>query len=302
MKSRLLLTLILIFVIKNVYAQSTPIVVVSIKPIHSIVSSLMDGIAKPELLLQSNNSAHTFHLKPSQISIIENAQLVITISDEFEIGLSKALKNLDESSHFQIISLSNLNIHRYRANRIYDDDHQEQQSQEALMNDMHLWLDIENIKKISRHINSLLIDIDPVNEDKYITNFNILTSKLDALEIEINNQIRPFSTKRYAAYSDTMQYFEKYYNLGRPVIVTPYHGARLSINRTLAAKNTIKDLNVSCLLYGSEVRKSQISVLSEGLNLKAIKIDIIGQEFTSGPEQYFKLMKRISNQTSSCLK
>jgi len=301
MKSRLLLSLILIFVIKSVYAQSTPMVVVSIKPIHSIVSSLMDGIAKPELLLQSNNSAHTFHLKPSQIKMIENAQLVITISDKFEIGLNKVLKNLDESSHFQIISLSNLNIHRYRADIIYDDDEQEQQSQEALMNDMHLWLDIENIKKISRHINSLLIDIDPVNENKYIKNFNILTSKLDALEIEINSQIRPFSTKRYAAYSDTMQYFEKNYNLGRPVIVTPYHGARLSINRTLAAKNTIKDLNVSCLLYGSEVRKSQISVLSEGLNLKAIKIDIIGQEFTSGPGQYFKLMKRISNQTSSCL-
>ena len=302
MKSRLILTLILIFFIKNVYAQSTPMVVASIKPIHSIVSSLMDGIAKPELLLQSNNSAHTFHLKPSQIRMIENAQLVITISDEFEIGLSKVLKNLDESSHFQIISLSNLNIHRYRANRIYDDDHQEQQSQEALMNDMHLWLDIENIKKISRHINSLLIDIDPVNEDKYTKNFNILTTKLDALKIEINNQMRPFSKKRYAAYSDTMQYFEKNYNLGRPVIVTPYHGARLSINRTLAAKNTIKDLNVSCLLYGTEVRKSQISVLSEGLNLKALQIDIIGQEFTSGPEQYFKLMKRISNQTSSCLK
>ena len=302
MKSRLILSLILIFVIKNVYAQSTPIVVASIKPIHSIVSSLMDGIAKPELLLQSNNSAHTFHLKPSQIQMIENAQLVITISDEFEIGLSKTLKNLDESSHFQIISLGNLNIHRYRANRIYDNDDQEQQSQEALMNDMHLWLDIENIKKISRHINSLLIDIDPVNEDKYIKNFNLLTTKLDALKIEIKNQIRPFSTKRYATYSDTMQYFEKNYNLGRPVIVTPYHGARLSINRTLAAKNTIKDLNVSCLLYGTEVRKSQISVLSEGLNLKAFKIDIIGQEFTSGPEQYFKLMKRISNQTSSCLK
>ena len=302
MKSRLILTLILIFVIKNVYAQTIPMVVVSIKPIHSIVSSLMDGIAKPELLLQSNNSAHTFHLKPSQIRIIENAQLVITISDEFEIGLSKVLKNLDESSHFQIISLGNLNIHRYRANRIYDNDDQEQQSQEALMNDMHLWLDIENIKKISRHINSLLIDIDPVNEEKYNKNFNKLTTKLDALIIEINNQMRPFSSKQYATYSDTMQYFEKNYNLGRPVIVTPYHGARLSINRTLAAKNTIKDLNVSCLLYGTEVRKSQISVLSEGLNLKTFKVDIIGQEFTSGPEQYFKLMKRISNQTSLCLK
>ena len=73
-------------------------------------------------------------------------------------------------------------------------------------------------------------------------------------------------------------------------------------NRTLASKNTINDLNVSCLFYGTEVRKSQISVLSEGLDLKTYKIDILGQEFDQGPDQYFKLMKKISNQVASCLK
>ena len=112
----------------------------------------------------------------------------------------------------------------------------------------------------------------------------------------------PFSSDLYATYSDTIQYFEKKYNLGRPVIVTPYHGARLSINRTLASKNTINDLSISCLIYGTEVRKSQISVLSEGLKIKAHKIDILGQEFDEGPNQYFNLMKKISNQVASCLK
>jgi len=86
------------------------------------------------------------------------------------------------------------------------------------------------------------------------------------------------------------------------VIVTPYHGARLSINRTLASKNTMNDFEVSCLIYGTEVRKSQISVLSEGLNLKVHRIDILGREFSAGPEQYFNLMKKISNQVASCLK
>ena len=61
--------------------------------------------------------------------------------------------------------------------------------------------------------------------------------------------MHPFSSNLYATYSDTIQYFEKKYNLERPVIVTPYHGARLSINRTLASKNTINDLKVSLVLY-----------------------------------------------------
>ena len=167
---------------------------------------------------------------------------------------------------------------------------------------MHLWLDLDNMKKIAQHINGLLVDINPDNQDKYNMNLASLNSKLDILDIEIEKQMLPFSSDLYATYSDTIQYFEKKYNLGRPVIVTPYHGARLSINRTLASKNTINDLSISCLIYGTEVRKSQISVLSEGLKIKAHKIDILGQEFDEGPNQYFNLMKKISNQVASCLK
>ena len=91
MRFRLLISLILIFVFKSSHAESTPQVVASIKPIHSIVAFLMEDIASPELLLQSNNSAHTFHLKPSQIRMIETADLVISIGDEFEIGLRLSL-------------------------------------------------------------------------------------------------------------------------------------------------------------------------------------------------------------------
>ena len=288
MKFRLILGLIFVVLFKSSYAQSTPQVVVSIKPIHSIVESLMDGIASPELLLKSNNSAHTFHLKPSQIRMIEDADLVVSIGDQFEIGLRKALKNLNSKNRVEIMSLNNLDLHQYRADKIYEKDHQEH-DQETSTYDMHLWLDINNMKKIAHHIYLLLVDVDPVNTNRYNQNLQLLTSKLDALETEIEAQMHPFSSKIYATFSDTIQYFEKKYRLGRPVIVTPYHGARLSINRTLASKNTMNDFEVSCLIYGTEVRKSQISVLSEGLNLKVHRIDILGQEFSAGPEQYFNL-------------
>ena len=301
MKSRLIISLVLLLVFKNINAQSAPLVVASIKPIHSIVASLMNGIGSPELLLKSNNSAHTFHIKPSQIRVIENADLVISIGDEFEIGLRKALENLDDSTRFEIIKLNNLKIHKYRADKIYEIEQQEQHSHEAVTDDMHLWLDIDNIKKIANHIHLLLIDIDPINQRKYNQNLELLSSKLDTLDIEIENQMLPFSSKIYATYSDTVQYFEKKYNIGRPVIVTPYHGARLSINRTLASKNTMNDLETTCLIYGNEVRKSKVAVLSEGLNFKTVKIDILGQDMNPGPDLYSKLMKKISNQIAICL-
>ena len=302
MNYRLLLSFILLLTIKSVGAQSTLNVVVSIKPIHSIVSILMDGIASPKLLLNSSDSAHTFHLKPSQIRMLSKSDLVITISDDFETGLRKALKNITKDSHFKVSSLNKLNILKSRGEEIYEVNEEEEGNHADHTNDLHLWLDVDNMQLISQHISNLLIELDPANEITYSENFNKVNSELNKLKIELQHQLEPFLSTRFVIFADTLQYFENSLNLKRPVIITPYHGARLSINRTLEAKKIIKDLNISCLIYGSEIRPNQVNVLSEGLTLKAYKIDILGAAYPSGSDQYFNLMKGISSQLALCLK
>ena len=302
MNYRLLLGLILLLTIKSVGAQSTLNVVVSIKPIHSITTILMDGIAKPKLLLNSSNSAHTFHLKPSQIRMLSKSDLVITISNDFETGLRKALKNVKKDSHFKVSSLNQLNILKSRGEDIYEANEEEEGNHADHTNDLHLWLDVDNMQLISKHISNLLIELDPANKAKYSENLLKANSELNKLKIKLQRQLEPFSSTRFAIFADTLQYFENNLNLKRPVIITPYHGERLSINRTLKAKKIIKDLNISCLIYGSEIRPNQVNVLSEGLTLKAFKIDILGAVYPAGSDQYFNLMKRISSQLASCLK
>jgi zinc transport system substrate-binding protein len=281
---------------KNVVAQSTPIIVVSIKPIHSIVTKIMDGVTKPELLLDANNSAHTFHLKPSQIKMISNADLVIVISENFELGLRKALKNINEDSHLKISELDQLIIHNSRGEEIYN------KNEGSNKFDFHLWLDVNNMQLIATYISNIIIELDPKNEHIYAENLKIVNLELDELKEQLKQQLAPFSSIPFAIYSDTLQYFEKSLELQRPVIITPFHGAGLSIKRTLDAKRKIKDLNISCLIYDTEVKAKQLRVLSEGLNLKSFKIDILGNEFAPGPDQYFNLMKKTSSQLALCLK
>ena len=281
---------------KNVVAQSTPIIVVSIKPIHSIVTKIMDGVTKPELLLEANNSAHTFHLKPSQIKMISNADLVIVISENFELGLRKALKNINEDSHLKISELDQLIIHNSRGEEIYN------KNEVSNKFDFHLWLDVNNMQLIATYISNIIIELDPKNEHIYAENLKEVNLELDELKEQLKQQLAPFSSIPFAIYSDTLQYFEKSLELQRPVIITPFHGAGLSIKRTLEAKRKIKDLNISCLIYDTEVKAKQLRVLSEGLNLKSFKIDILGNEFAPGPDQYFNLMKKTSSQLALCLK
>ena len=68
-----------------------PNVVVSIKPLHSLVAGVMDGVSTPELLLKGGASPHHYALKPSEAKLLSNAQLVISIGPNMEVFLIKPL-------------------------------------------------------------------------------------------------------------------------------------------------------------------------------------------------------------------
>ena len=296
---RLLLSLTFLLSLNNVGAQSTPNVVVSIKPIHSIVSALMEGVSRPQLLLESSDSAHTFHLKPSQLNLLSNADLVITIGDGFETGLKKTLRNIKVGSHIIVSEINGLHLFYFRNPDKNEMDKNEEH--EHADNDLHLWLDIDNMQKTAQYINEQLIKIDPNNRITYETNLVKIHSRLNKLKSELQQQIAPFRSERFAIFSDMLQYFEKSFQLQKPVIITPYHGARLSIHRTLEARNKMKDLKIKCLLYGPESTSKKVNVLSEGLPIKALRIDILGAKLNAGSDQYFNLMKGLSSQLIECL-
>ena len=296
---RLLLSLTFLLSLNNVGAQSTPNVVVSIKPIHSIVTSLMEGVSRPQLLLESSDSAHTFHLKPSQLKLLSNADLVITIGDGFETGLKKTLGNIKDGSHIVTSEIDGLYLYHFRNVDTNEIDKNEKNEHSDI--DLHLWLDIDNMEKTAQYINEQLIKIDPNNSDTYESNLVKIYSRLNKLKSELQQQLATFKSERYAIYSDTLQYFEKSFHFQKPVIITPYHGARLSIHRTLEARNKMKDLKIKCLLYGPENTPKKLNVLSEDLPIKALRIDILGAKLDAGSDQYFNLMKGLSSQLVECL-
>jgi len=297
---RLLLGLTFLLSLNNVGAQSTPPnVVVSIKPLHSIVSALMEGVSRPQLLLESSDSAHTFHLKPSQLNLLSNADLVITIGDGFETGLKKTLRNIKVGSHIVVSEIDGLHLYDFR--NVDINEMNKDEKDEHTDHDLHLWLDIVNMQKTAQYISEQLIKIDSNNSNTYENNLVKIHSRLNKLKSKLQQQIAPFRSERYAIFSDTLQYFEKSFHFKKPVIITPYHGARLSIHRTLEARNKMKDLKIKCLLYGPENTPKKINVLSEGLPIKALRIDILGAKLNAGSEQYFNLMKGLSSQLVECL-
>ena len=66
-------------------------VVASIKPIHSLASYLMNGVAKPDLIVDGYASPHGFAMKPSHAKMLQNADLIFWVGEDLENFLEKPL-------------------------------------------------------------------------------------------------------------------------------------------------------------------------------------------------------------------
>ena len=69
-------------------------VVATIKPIHSLASYLMDGVGKPDLIVDGYASPHGFALKPSHAKMIQNADIIFWVGEDIESFLEKPLKSI----------------------------------------------------------------------------------------------------------------------------------------------------------------------------------------------------------------
>src|SRR5258706_4746561 len=73
---------------------ASPKVVVSIKPIHSLVAGVMAGIAEPDLIVGGGVSPHAYSLRPADATRLESADMVFWVGPIFEGFLVKPLAAL----------------------------------------------------------------------------------------------------------------------------------------------------------------------------------------------------------------
>lgn len=75
-------------------ATAAPEVVVSIKPVHSLVAAIMQGVGEPQLIVDGAASPHTYNLRPSNARKLETADVVFWVGPGLEAFLEKPLEAL----------------------------------------------------------------------------------------------------------------------------------------------------------------------------------------------------------------
>lgn len=103
-------------------ANAASEVVVSIKPIHSLVAGVMDGVGEPHLIVRGGDSPHTYALKPSDAKALEKAKVVFWVGEILERFLERPVETL--AGKAKVVALSSapgLTKHAFREGGPWDD-------------------------------------------------------------------------------------------------------------------------------------------------------------------------------------
>ena len=303
-------------------------VVASIKPIHSLASYLMDGVGKPDLIVDGYATPHGFALKPSHAKMLQNADIIFWVGEDLESFLEKPLKSIAKKAEkIELIETKGLNKLKFRERNIFDahddhghkkdkhDDHAHKKDKHDDHghkkdkhdghhghahgeHDPHIWLDPVNAKVILAEMVEHLIENDQKNASKYKANLNKANKDLDKLIKKVKSELN--KDFKSIVFHDAYQYFEKRFDVNVIGAFTVNTDIMPGAEQLSKIREVIEHEKVSCVFSEPQFNPDIINAVAKDVNIKTGVIDPLGATLNPGKTLYFDLILNISKSFKVC--
>ena len=308
-------------------------VVASIKPLHSLASYLMDGVGKPDLIVEGYGSPHGFSMKPSHAKILQNADLIFWVGEDLEIFLEKPLSSIAKKAEkIELMEIKGLNVLKFRERNIFDkhdhddhddhgkkkDDHDDHEhddhdKKEEHANhddhdghedhahgeyDPHIWLDPMNAKVILNKMVEHLIENDAKNASKYKSNLKNAFKDIDKLTADVKADLSKSTAS--IVFHDAYQYFEERFDINILGAFTVNTDVMPGAEQLSEIREIIEHDKVSCIFSEPQFNPDIINAVAKDMDIKTGILDPLGATLNPGKNLYFDLIRNMSDSFKGC--
>lgn len=315
-----------------------PNVVVDIPPVFSLVSSVMQGVGTPKLLLRGNESPHNFALRPSQRRDLGQADIIFWIGEGLTPWLEKAQASLTQTpiavalgeqtgvvqlsfregaffenhdehdeldehdGHGEVNGHGEHNHEETHENAAAHDgkDHQDHAGHDHSGLDPHFWLDPENAIHWIYTIADILSQTDPENAGAYYANAAKTKASLELLNKNIAQQLAPHRAERFLIVHDAFQYFEARFGLAAQGAISDGHAAPSSAARILAIRKLMQDQKISCVFAEPGYNAKLLDNLISGTSVRLKQLDPLGAGLPMDHTLYEAVLKNMADTMVAC--
>jgi zinc transport system substrate-binding protein len=312
----------------NVFASETKGVITTIKPIESLVNAVIGDTGKTVSLIPPEISPHEFRLKPSDVRILQNSNIVFYISSHLETGIVKMFKNLPKNiktiNLMEETGIDHLSIRDNEAWELHDhddhdkhdakdekhDDHDKHDAKDEknddhdkhdAKDDIHIWLDPDNAIKIVRKINKELSLFFPKNAMTYNDNSSKFINELESLKIELKKELLPIKDKPYIVFHDAYQYFERAFELNAIGSIALENDVASSPKQISFIKDKILKSQATCVFQEPQFDSKLVKTVVEGTKVRIGTLDPIGVNILEKENFYLQLLRNMSKSLKKCL-
>ena len=311
-------------------------VVASIKPIHSLVSYLMDGVAKPDLIVDGYASPHGFAMKPSHAKMLQNADIVFWVGEDLENFLEKPLNSIaKKADKIELMDAKGIVKLKFRERNIFGDhddhddhddhghkkkddhddhdhddhakkedghdDHDDHDGHEGHHHgefDPHIWLDPINASAILKEMTEHLIENDSKNASKYKNNLNKALKDIDKLTADVKSELN--QSVASIVFHDAYQYFEERFNVNILGAFTVNTDVMPGAEQLAEIREIIEHDNVACVFSEPQFNPDIIKAVAKDMNIKTGVVDPLGATLKPGKNLYFDLIRNMSASFKGC--
>ena len=292
-------------------------VVASIKPIHSLVSYLMDGVSKPSLIVDGYASPHGFALKPSHAKMLQEADIIFWVGEDLENFLEKPLSSIAKKAEkIELMEAHGLNKLKFRERNIFDghddhghddhghkkkddhDDHDDHEGHHHGEFDPHIWLDPINAKIILNEMVEHLIENDAKNASTYKSNLDKALKDIDKLTMEVMTELNQSTSS--IVFHDAYQYFEERFNVNVLGAFTVNTDVMPGAEQLAEIREIIEHDKVSCIFSEPQFNPDIINAVAKDMDIKTGVLDPLGATLDPGKGLYFDLIKNMSKSFKGC--
>ena len=279
-----------------------PEVAVSIKPVHALVSGVMEGVGVPALIIRGAASPHGHGLRPSDARAVQNADVIFWVGGSVETSLAKPIAALGGNAVIiELLEDASLELLAAREGGPWASAPPDEEEQRRHRINGHVWLDPHNAAKIVATVVRTLSVRDPANAGRYAENGHAMTGRLSALNAELQAALAPVRSVPYVVFHDAYHYFERRYGLNAIGAIAIHTGQAPGAKRIYELRQKIIALKARCVFSEPQFEPQLIATVIGGTPVRAGVLDPLGAELPAGPALYFTLLRALGHSLTDCL-
>ena len=264
-------------------------VAVSVKPLHSLLAGLMQGIDEPTLLIDADELPWRHRPDMAQRELLQSADIVVWSGRELEPGLAEPIaQRPPDARTFEVLGSNTLKVLLSQ----HDGD----------LRDPFYWLDSRNMLLLLDVFAQLLIEADPEHRLAYERNWKRMTETLSTIDRAMEYGYRDVSGVPVFFYHDTHQYFSQAYAMHLAGAVVAPGGGPADTERLLQTRNAIQAAGPTCLFTEKGMDEPHLDLLLADSGAVVVELDSLGAGLSGGPDLYADLMQANFKAISACVR